>query len=151
MKKITFFLLGTVLYFGASAQTESQLKQVDETRKFLATTDYVYPYLDTPPGFAGGDAKWQEYQKKSTLLKDAVKAAKEQKIPVGKYVVNLKFSVAPDGSITDVKPTNKPIGYGLEEAAINFIKGSGKWIPANIEGENTKTAVVIPIAFNIVY
>ena len=151
MKKITFIFLSTVLFCSVHAQTDSQLKAVDSVRKFLATTDFVYPYLDTPPGYVGGEEKWREYQRKSTVLKEAVKAAKEKKIPAGKYVVVVNFNVNPDGSIADVKTTNKAIGYGLDEAALNFVKGSGKWIPANIEGQNTKSAINLPVTFTIDY
>ena len=151
MKKMILILLSTGLYFSVNAQTDSQLKAIDSVRKFLATTDFVYPYLDTPPGYVGGEEKWREYQRKSTVLKDAVKLAKDQKIPAGKYVVVVNFSVNSDGTVANVKATNKPVGYGLEEAAMNFVKGSGKWIPANVAGEDTKATVNLPVAFTISY
>ena len=151
MKKMTLIFLSTALYFSVNAQTVSQLKAVDSVRKFLATTDFVYPYIDTPPGYEGGNEKWQEYQKKSTVLKDAVKSAKEKKMPAGKYKVVVNFKVNADGSVADVKTTNKAVGYGLEDAAINFVKGSGKWVPANVEGENTKSTINLPVTFSISY
>jgi len=151
MKTLFLLFCCAALSSGAFAQTVNQQKQLEDTRKLLATTDYVYPYIDTPPAYAGGSEKWQAYQNTSPLLKDAVKAAKDQKMPAGKYQVTAKFSITADGSVTEVKTTNKPIGYGLEDAVINFIKGSGKWIPANVEGENTKAAVMLPVTFNIFY
>lgn len=151
MKKMALIFLSAILYFSANAQTDSQLKALDTARKLLATTDFVYPYIDTPPGYVGGEEKWRKYQRESTVLKDAVKAAKDQKIPAGRYVVNVKFNVNPDGSIADAKTTSKPIGYGLEDAALNFVKGSGKWLPANVEGQNTKSVVNLPVVFTISY
>ena len=151
MKKFPLLVLLLTTFLGARSQTEEQLKQLDTVRKFLATTDYVYPYIDTPPGYVGGNEKWTNYQKTSPVLKDALRKAKEQRIPIGRYTINLKFKVNPDGSVSEVKTTNKPIGYGLEEAAISFIQDSGKWLPANIEGKNVATTVNLPISFTIAY
>jgi hypothetical protein len=37
----------------------------------------------------------------------------------------------------------------LEEAAIKLVKDSGKWTPANVEGEATKGYIQLPIRFSI--
>jgi protein TonB len=151
MKKMLLVLATSGLSLVSFSQTDEQLKQIDSARKFLATTDFVYPYIDTPPGYIGGSEKWNTYQTTSTVLKDAIKKAKEQKIPAGKYTILLKFFINPDGSLSEVKTTNKPIGYGLEEAAVKFIEGSGKWLPAHVEGKEVKSTVNLPINFTVAY
>jgi hypothetical protein len=150
MKKvfISFLIAGTTL--SANSQTEAQLKQLDSSRKFLATTDFVYPYIDTPPGFVGGNEKWSKYFYESDVIKKAIDKAKEQNIPSGNYTVVVKFAINPDSTIGDVKTVSKKVGYGLEEAAMKFVKDSGKWIPAHVEGENTKSYLQLPVKFTIV-
>ena len=135
--------------FVSHAQTDSLLKKVDSARKFLATTDVVYPYIDTPPLYEGGNEKWMQYIFGSPILKNAVKKAKEQNAPLGKHTVIVKFAVDDQGKVSDVHTINKPIGYGLEEAAVKLVESSGKWIPANVEGKNTKAYLNLPIHFTI--
>ncbi|HVK97619.1 MAG TPA: hypothetical protein VM368_07375, partial [Flavisolibacter sp.] len=97
MKKIILAFIAFATVNTAYSQTEEQLRSLDSTRKFLATTDFIYPYIDTPPGYIGGTEKWQNYQRTSPVLKDAIRKAKEQRIPAGKYSINIRFSVNPDG------------------------------------------------------
>ena len=135
----------------AVSQTPAQVKQVEETRQFLATTDFVYPYLDTPPGYPGGNEAWSKYVTSSTVIKDAIVTAKLKGVPAGNYTVVVSFYILPDGKIQTVKTQGKPIGYGLDEAAVKLIKGSGKWTPAHIEGKYTRSLVNIPVHYQITY
>lgn len=150
MKKIYLFALVSTLSLASKAQSNSLLKHIDSARRFLATTDLVYPYIDTPPGYPGGDEKWSSYVTNSSIMKEAIDKARAQKIPSGKYTVHIKFAVNTDGTVGDARTTSKPVGYGLDEAAVKLVRGSGKWIPANIEGENKKAYLQLPVNFTIV-
>lgn len=149
MKKIILSLVPALFAIAGNAQTDSLLKKVDSARKFLATTDVVYPYIDTPPLYEGGNEKWVQYLDTAMVLKHAIRKAKEQGAPAGRHTVIVKFAVDENGNATDFQTTNKPIGYGLEAAALELAKGVGKWIPANVEGKNTKAWLNLPINFVI--
>ena len=81
--KSVFILVAVLASLNAVSQTPSQVKQVEETRQFLATTDFVYPYLDTPPGYPGGNDAWSRYVSSSTVIKEAIKGAKTKGVPAG--------------------------------------------------------------------
>ena len=149
MKKTIIFSLTIFVAVAGNAQTDSLLKKVDSARKFLATTGVVYPYIDTPPLYEGGNEKWIQYLDTATVLKNAIRKATEQGAPAGRHTVIVKFAVDENGNATGFQTINKAIGYGLEEAALQLVKGSGKWIPANVEGKNTKAWMNLPIHFTI--
>lgn len=147
MKKIILSLVPAFVAIAGHAQTDSVLQKVEAARKFLATTDVVYPYIDTPPLYEGGNEKWMQYLDTATVLKNAIRRAKEQGAPAGRHTVIVKFAVDENGNASAFQTTNKVIGYGLEEAALELIKGVGKWIPANVEGKNTRAWLNLPINF----
>lgn len=149
MKKIYFLCLLSAAAFTSQAQSDSVLRELDSSRKVLANSGMVYPYIDTPPGYVGGNTKWSAYVTGSNLITKAIDLAKKQNAPAGKYTVVVKFAVNADGTVGDVKTVNKPVGYGLEEAAIKLVQGSGKWVPANVEGKNTKAYLNLPVVFEV--
>jgi hypothetical protein len=151
MKKVVLLLMASALYFTGSAQTEEQLKELSVARKALASTDIVYPFIDTPAGYTGGNERWLYYQMTSPVLKEAIKNAKENNIPAGRYSIVVQFYIDTTGQVVNAKATGKPVGYGLDEAAVKFIEGSGKWLPANVEGEEVKSKVILPVNFSITY
>lgn len=106
------FILGSIT---ATAQVQNQLEQLKQTRQFLATTDFVYPYIDSAPGYEGGDEAWRKYVLGSGILKAALEKAQTSGTPTGTYTVIVKFAVLPDGSVGNVSTVNKPLGYGFEE------------------------------------
>lgn len=148
--KIVYFL-GCFIFLGlnAKAQTQNQLQQLKQARQFLATTDFVYPYIDSAPAYEGGDEAWRKYILGSGILKNALEKAKDSGIQAGTYTVIVKFAVRPNGKVSDVSTVNKPVGYGFEEAAVKLVKKSGKWIPANVEGEDSKGWIKLPVYFTI--
>jgi|GEM_PF-1779980 len=148
MKQLLLILFLAVSFIGFS-QTETDLRKLNANRQFLATTDLVYPYLDSPPFYPGGGEKWNQYVLSSPVIKKAVENAKAQQLAPGNYTVVVKFAIGADSLVRDVKIVSKPIGYGLEQAAIELVKNSGKWIPANVEGKDTKAYLNLPINFAI--
>lgn len=150
MKKV---ILICILSMGAVAgfsQTSNDLAQLKSAREFLATTDLVYPYIDSSPGYVGGNDKWSKYISSSTVFKNAVEAAKDKGMAAGNYTIIVKFAINPDGSVSDAKAITKPLGYGLEDAAVKLVEGSGKWVPANVEGKDIKSYINFPVKFSIV-
>jgi TonB family protein len=75
--------------------------------------------------------------------------AAQNGLATGHYLVTVRFVVNADGSVGEARTLGTKVGYGLEEAAIALVKGSGKWTPANVEGVNTKSAMQLQIRFHV--
>ena len=107
MIKVLLFCLVTVLSVSGLAQTEVQLRELDSARKELAYSGMVYPYIDTSPGYLGGNDKWSRYVDSCNLMAETIKKAKEQKVPTGRYTVVVRFAVNADSTLSDIKPVSK--------------------------------------------
>jgi hypothetical protein len=149
MKKIVFICLAAATSLAGFSQTDQQLRELDSARKALAFSGMVYPYIDSSPGYPGGDKKWSEYVNSTDLMKETIAKAKEQKVPAGRYTVVVRFAVNADSTLSDIKPVGKKVGYGFEEAAMQLVQGSGKWIPAHVEGQHRKSHLQLPVSFTI--
>jgi TonB family protein len=149
MKKIVFFCLFTAVSLIVFSQTEQQLRELDSTRKALAYSGMVYPYIDTSPGYLGGDKKWSEYVNSADLMKETIAKAREQKVPSGRYTVVVRFAVNADSTLSDIKIVGKKAGHGFDEAAIKLVQGSGRWVPAHVEGRHIKSYIQLPVNFSI--
>lgn len=149
MKRIVFLCLAASLSCTAFSQTDQQLRELDSARKGLAHSGMVYPYIDSSPGYPGGDKKWSDYVTTADLMKETIARAKEHKVPAGKYTVVVRFAVNADSTVSDIKPVGQKVGYGFEEAAIRLVQGSGKWIPAHVEGKHIKSHLQLPVNFTI--
>ena len=145
MKQLLFICMLLSFTGAAMAQSASDIQKLNRNRQFLATTDLANPYIDTPPFYPGGGEKWNQYVLGSSIIKDAIEKASAQKATPGKYTIIVQFLVNADSTVSDVKTISRPLGYGLEEAAIQLVKESGKWIPANISGTNTKAYLKLPV------
>jgi protein TonB len=149
MKRVVFALLFSIASLASFAQSETEAKRLADARAYYAKSDFVYPYVDSAPLFPGGVEKWNSYINSTTVFTDAVAKAKAQGMTAGVYTVMLRFAINADGTVGDVRTLGKAYGYGLEEAAIKLVKDSGKWTPANVEGEATKGYMQLPIRFSI--
>ena len=149
MKRVILLLLFAAAGSATFAQSEAEAKRLADARAYYAKSDFVYPYVDSAPAYPGGIDKWNSYVNSTPVFTDAVAKAKAQNMPAGVYTVMLRFAINADSSVGDVKTVGKAYGYGLEEAAIKLIKQSGKWTPANIEGEASKGYMQLPIRFSI--
>jgi hypothetical protein len=149
MIKSFLLCLTTIVSFAGSAQTEAQLRELDSARKALAFSGMVYPYIDSSPGYLGGEEKWTRYVNSTDLMSETIRKAKEENVPAGRYTVVVRFAVNADSTLSDIKPIGKKVGYGFEEAAVKLVQGSGKWVPAHVEGKHIKSHIQIPISFTI--
>lgn len=149
IKVLLLLCLATVVSISGFTQTEAQLRQLDSARKELAYSGMVYPYIDTSPGYLGGDERWRRYVDSCNLMAETVRKAKEQKVPTGRYTVVVRFAVNADSTLSEIKPVGKKVGYGFEEAAVKLVQGSGRWVPAHVEGRHIKSHVQLPVNFTI--
>jgi hypothetical protein len=149
MIKSFLLCLTTIVSVAGSAQTEAQLRHLDSARQALAFSGMVYPYIDSSPGYLGGEQRWHHYVNSADLMSATIRKAKEEKVPAGRYTVVVRFVVNADSTLSDIKPFGKKAGYGFEEAAVKLVQGSGKWVPAHVEGKHIKSHIQIPISFTI--
>lgn len=149
MKKIVFLCLAAAASLAGFSQTDQQLRELDSARKALAFSGMVYPYIDSSPGYPGGDQKWSAYVNSADLMKETIARAKAQKVPAGRYAVVVRFAVNADSTLSEVKVVGKKVGYGFDEAAIKLVQGSGQWIPAHVEGRHIKSHLQLPVTFTI--
>ncbi|RYY88242.1 MAG: hypothetical protein EOO15_09585 [Chitinophagaceae bacterium] len=149
MKKILLAFVLALTGSAVFAQTDTERQNLQDVRSYLANSDFVYPYLDTPPLFPGGTDKWSKYVNSSALVLNAGMEAAKQGLKTGHYVVTVRFAVNADGSVGESRTMGQPIGYGLEDAALSLVKSSGKWTPAHIEGRDTKSWLQLNVRFHV--
>lgn len=72
------------------------------------------------------------------------KAAKKMK--PGTYVVNVRFLVEKDGSISAAEALNDP-GKGLGKGAVQVVKSGPRWKPGEVNGRKVRSYHTQPITF----
>lgn len=102
---------------------------------------YDHTSLETPPTYPGGMQKFYEYLG-STMKYPTM--ASEKNI---QGTTHVSFTIEKDGSLTDVKTTNTPLGYGLEEEALRVIKSSKRWNPGQLNGKPVRVKYNVPVKF----
>jgi len=60
----------------------------------------------------------------------------------------LKLTIEKDSTLSNVA-IYSGVGSGMDEEAFRIIKGSGKWIPAKINGCNVRTNCIVPMRFTL--
>ena len=66
----------------------------------------------------------------------------------GQYIVNVRFLVERDGSISDVKALNDP-GYGLGAASVKVVRTGPKWKAGEQNGRKVRSYQTQPLTFVI--
>jgi protein TonB len=90
----------------------------------------------------GGNAAFFAWIAANQKYPDLARKRKIQgKVPV-------EFIVQPDGSLTDVRVTQKH-GSGLDEEAVRLIKAAPKWEPALYQGKPIKQKMALPVLFQL--
>src|SRR5438270_14000684 len=82
------------------------------------------------------------------VLGPVIEKAASKGMKAGTYVVNVRFLVEKDGSISDVVALNDP-GFGLANAAERAVKTGPHWIPGSINGMIVRSYHTQPITFVI--
>lgn len=113
-------------------------------RKVLDEAVVVTYSEPTNPSFPGGDSAWKRY----LAVNGNASIPTDNGAPVGKYKVNVRFIVHPDGFVSDITPLTS-FGYGMEEEAVRLIKKGPRWVPATVEGTKISSYVIQPITFEL--
>jgi protein TonB len=81
-------------------------------------------------------------------LQPAIEKAASKGMKAGTYVVNVRFLVERDGSISEAKALNNP-GYGLAKAAEKVVRNGPKWTPGEQNHRKVRSYHTQPITFVI--
>jgi protein TonB len=108
----------------------------DSARSIVFDTVEVEPSVDR--------LLWRKHLE-SQLGPFIVNAAKRGLKP-GQYIVNVRFLVEKDGSISDAKALQNP-GFGLAKGAEKVVKTGPKWTPGQQNGMVVRSYHTQPIAF----
>ena len=90
--------------------------------------------------------EWIEHL--TNALQPLIERAARKGMKKGTYVVQVRFLVEKDGSITNVVALNDP-GYGLARGCENIVRGGPSWSPGMINGRPVRSYHTQPITFVI--
>jgi hypothetical protein len=74
--------------------------------------------VEIKSAFPGGDSSWVQSIEKSINQSISYKNGAKK----GKYIVSVAFVVAKDGSLSDIRCVNDPVGFGMEAVVIRVLK-----------------------------
>ncbi|PKP46325.1 MAG: energy transducer TonB [Bacteroidetes bacterium HGW-Bacteroidetes-12] len=122
--------------------TEADAETVVETFEVVeeVVEEEIFTIVEDMPSFPGGDAALFKYLGENVSYPPAAKANGI----AGKVYVN--FTVAKDGSITDVKII-RGVHELLDKEAIRVVKSFPKWKPGKQRGKAVKVSYNLPITF----
>lgn len=104
--------------------------------------DSLFSREEREASFTGGQPAWIRYLQKNLNANTPV----DHGAPEGKYQVIVKFIVAKDGSISDVRAETK-WGYGMEKEVIRIIEKGPAWTPAIQFGRRVNAYRRQPVTF----
>jgi protein TonB len=61
----------------------------------------------------------------------------------------IKLTIEKDSTLSNVT-IYSGIGSGMDDEALRIIRGSGKWIPAQINGNSARTNCIVPVRFYLI-
>ena len=90
--------------------------------------------------------EWRLHLEKE--LQMLIEKAASKGMKAGQYIINVRFLVEKDGSISYVKAVNNP-GFGLAKGAEKVVKNGPKWTPGMQNGRKVRSYHTQPITFVI--
>ncbi len=100
--------------------------------------------LDMPPHFPGGDLGAAEFiNSKLRYPRQAIEQG------VGGQVV-ISMLISETGELSNFRVVSQPIGYGLEEEALELVKAMPNWEPAIKNGQKVAAEHAFPVNYSII-
>lgn len=124
-----FFFFFSILLLNNTSLIGQQFANVEIDTNTL-DLDTVYMDVDIKAGVA--DDIIQYLQENLSYPKEAFSKNIQG-------VVRLQFIVEIDGSVSNFSILNKPLGFGLEEHAIDLMRKYGKFKAASIKGQKVRS------------
>ena len=123
------------------ASNASVLKDTTDVEAKSVKSKYAACAQETFPEFPGGQAALFEYLAKNIKFPES-----EENKDIRVRVVTT-FTIAKDGSITDVKIA-KSQGEAFDKEALRVINGMPKWVPGTKNGKAVDVKYTLPITFS---
>ena len=124
-----------------SASNAAVLKDTTDVEAKSVKDKYAACVQETFPEYPGGQAALFEYLAKN------IKFPKSEENKDIRVRVVTTFTIAKDGSITDVKIA-KSQGEAFDKEALRVINGMPKWVPGTKNGKAVDVKYTLPITFS---
>lgn len=95
-------------------------------------------------GFPGGNDSLRQY------LAKHLKYPPDARLDQIEGTVNVQFTIAKDGSLTDIRLANR-VSALLDKEAIRVVSEMPKWQPAIIDGQAANMSFILPVVFRLNY
>lgn len=128
--------------FAFGQKDTASLKEFNIADRDTSSYNVVFMKVDVPARVDAG--LWRSHLENALL--PALERAIRMGLPSGKYVVQVKFLVERDGSISDVAALNDP-GFNLAMEAVKILKTGPQWTPGMQNGQKVRTYLTQPITF----
>ena len=124
---LLFFLTGFSVY--AEAQTTSDTSKTGENYS-----------IQVDPVFPGGDSAFSAFVQANLIYPSDARWRSKQ------GYVGVRFTVEADGSLSEIK-VYKKLTHSCDQAAMNAVAKSPKWIPGELYGKPCRARKVVMVRF----
>lgn len=114
-----------------------------KTNSKMPDKNGVYEFTDVKPSFPGGHDALESYISNNI---DYSQAAVDDNT---EGTVDVQFVINENGEVMDAKAIGKPVGNGLDDAAVKVVSNMPKWTPGKVKGKDVKTRVVLPVTYKM--
>jgi protein TonB len=142
MKNIILLSISIFFFFQYSTAQVSLLRPAAPIIDSSDRDNQIFTKVEQEATFPGGLLGWKTYIQNN--LNGSVPV--NNKAPVGKYMVIIRFVVSKSGAITNVEAETN-YGYGMEQEVIRIIKNGPKWIPGIQGGREVNSYRRQPVTF----
>lgn len=128
MKKFQLVLLCFICVAKSYGQTiTSSYGRIDVEITKEKHPKRIFAKVEIISVFPGGDSSWVRSIEKSINQSISYKNGAKK----GKYTISVQFVVTKDGSLSDIRCVNDPVGFGMEAEVIRVLKKKypSKWGP----------------------
>ena len=146
MKKalILFCFIISKNLLNAQSKPPMTVQVVKDSASLKDTSSLVFEKIEVEASV--DREQWRSHLYNS--LMPIIKKASRKGMKVGSYIVNVRFLVERDGSISQATALNDP-GFGLAKASENVILTGPKWRPGEQNGRKVRSYHTQPITFVI--
>jgi protein TonB len=142
----SLFLLPMLAFSKTYSKQASHLSSSFMAIDSLPEGTYETPFERVEVESSVDAAEWRKHLEKE--LQPVIEKAARKGLRVGVYIVNVRFVVEKDGSLSDVKALNDP-GHGLAKGAVAVVRSGPKWKPGEQNGKKVRSYHTQPITFVI--
>lgn len=143
-KLLPLVLFAALLSVKTFSQTTNRADNNASKKTSVEIDEKIFQKVDSEAEFPGGRDAWIAYLQNNLKADVPIK----KKAPAGTYQVVVRFIVAKDGKIRDIKAETSH-GHGMEKEVIRIISKGPKWIPAMQNGYPVNAYRRQPVTFEV--